>query len=334
MTVANAPRPSMTRRRFVTVLASVAIAPLLSRGTPMESPTTLDWEGVALGAQARLTLQHSDQRAAMAALEACLGEVARLEAIFSLHRADSALARLNSAGHLEDAPVDLRALLSEAMALGALSGGAFDPTVQPLWALYARHFADPSASSDGPAPAAIAAAKRLIDWRQIDIDGARIKLRQPGMAVTLNGIAQGYITDCVGALLRQRGFDHVLISMGEDLALGPQWNGEAWRVGIANPAAPGSVLTEVPVKRGAVATSGGYGFYFDGAGRFSHILDPRSDRATPQWASVTVLAERAALADGLSTALCVASAESVSTLLGDRARAYVVPVGSDKGQWL
>jgi thiamine biosynthesis lipoprotein len=154
------------------------------------------------------------------------------------------------------------------------------------------------------------------------------------MAVTLNGIAQGYITDCVGALLRKRGFDHVLISMGEDLAVGPKWNGEAWRVGIANPAAPGSVLTEVPVKRGAVATSGGYGYHFDGAGRFSHILDPKSGRATPQWASVTVLAERAALADGLSTTLCVAPAESASMLLADRARAYVVPVGSDKGHWL
>ena len=40
-------------------------------------------------------------------------QVARLEAIFSLHQADSALSRLNQLGRIDDAPAELRELLTE-----------------------------------------------------------------------------------------------------------------------------------------------------------------------------------------------------------------------------
>jgi thiamine biosynthesis lipoprotein ApbE len=232
-----------------------------------------------------------------------------------------------------DAPADLRVLLAEALALAELSGGAFDPTVQPLWALYARHFSSPGADPEGPAADAIVRAKALIDWRNVEIENAGIRLREPAMAITLNGIAQGYITDRVGGLLQDRGFDHVLVNMGEELALGPKWDGAAWRVGIANPAAPETLLTELSLSRGAIATSGGYGYHFDPAGRFTHILDPSTGAPARRWASVTVVTDRAAAADGLSTALTVAPAARASQILPHGAKAYVVSAGSD-GYWL
>lgn len=324
----------LSRRRFVAILASLAAAPVVLRSEPARKPQTFDWQGIVLGAHAELRLQHYDARAAAGALERCLAEVARLESIFSLHREDSALVRLNATGRLEAAPSDLRAVLGEAMALAALSDGAFDPTVQPLWELFASHFARSGASPDGPDPQSIAAARRLVDWRQIDIDGASIRLLQPGMAITLNGIAQGYITDRVGALLREEGFRHVLVSMGESLALGPKWDGRAWRVAIADPSAPQSILTELPLSGGAVATSGGYGLAFDPSRRFTHIINPRTGRATSGWASVTVLADRAMLADGLSTALCAAPAGSAAAVLGGRGKAFVVPMGAGSPHWI
>jgi thiamine biosynthesis lipoprotein len=325
---------NINRRRFIAIVAAAAGAGALPRRVLARGFETVTWRGVALGAQASLTLQHPDEGAAKSAIAACLDEVARLEAIFSLHQPDSALARLNASGRLDAAPADLRVLLAEALALAERSGGAFDPTVQPLWTLYAHHFSRSGADPQGPAFHAIARAKALIDWRRVEIEGACICLGAPGMAITLNGIAQGYITDRVGALLRQRGFEYVLVNMGEQLALGPKWDGAAWRVGIANPAAPQSVLTELALKGGAVATSGGYGYRFDAAGRFTHILDP--DRGAParQWASVTVVADRAAAADGLSTALTVAPAERVSHILPHGARAFVVATGSATGYWL
>lgn len=325
---------TINRRRFITVLAASSIAPLMSRGSLAAAPATFEWEGIALGARARISLQHNDARAANEAIAACLGEVARLEAIFSLHRPDSALVRLNTAGRLADTPADMRELLSVALSLAALSDGAFDPTVQPLWSLYARHFAEAAASADGPSASAVAAAKRLVDWRAVELDGTTVRLRKRGMAITLNGIAQGYITDRVGALLRQRGFRHVLVNMGEQLALGPKWTGDAWRVGIADPSAPGATLAELPLTGGAVATSGGYGYAFDRARRFPHILDPRTGKTSRQWSSVTVVADTATRADGLSTAISVAPAGSAPRLLGTDARAYLVPLGGGAPHWL
>ena len=328
------PRHAMTRRRFVSVLAAAGAAPLLPRLLRAAEPKTFTWEGVALGAQASLTLQHPDATSANAAIAACVSEVARLEAIFSLHRDDSALSQLNHLGRIDDAPVELRELLAETFALSRLSQGAFDPTIQPLWRLYADHFASPDAPIAGPSENAIADVLRLVDWRKVDIDGASICLAEPHMAVTLNGIAQGYITDRVGSLLRERGFKHVLVNLGEGLALGPKWDGSSWTVGIVNPHEPTSILTELSLDQGAVATSGGYGYQFDAAGRFTHILDPKTGKPARRWASVTVRADNATLADGLSTALSVVPAESAGTILEARARACVVPLESAPLHWL
>jgi thiamine biosynthesis lipoprotein len=324
----------MTRRRFISVLAAASAVPLASRRGLAAQPRTVTWEGIALGAPARLTLQHGDEATAKEAIAVSLEEIARLEAIFSLHRPDSALSRLNTTGSIEDAPGELRVLLAEALALARLSNGAFDPTIQPLWALYAHHFGGPGASPDGPSLDEIGAALHLVDWRRVEIEGGAVRLGLPHMAVTLNGIAQGYITDRVGALLRARGFEYVLVSLGEDLALGPKWDGSAWRIGIADPENRARVLTEVPLSVGAMATSAGSGFHFDAAGRFTHILDPRTGRPARQWASVTVLADRAALADGLSTVLSVAPVERAPAILAGRARAYLVAFDGGASRWL
>jgi thiamine biosynthesis lipoprotein len=155
-----------------------------------------------------------------------------------------------------------------------------------------------------------------------------------GMALTLNGIAQGYITDKVGDLLKARGFVHVLVNLGEQLALGPKWTGDAWIIAIADPAGQGRSITQIPLQCGAVATSGGYGCRFDEAGNFTHILDPRTGAAKCQWASVSVLADRATLADGLSTALAIAPPADARRLLGGTARAFAVPLNVNAGLWL
>lgn len=324
----------ISRRRFISIFAAAGALSLLPPGVGRAQPKTVTWEGVALGAQAKLSLQHSDEALARDAIAASVAEVARLESIFSLHQADSALARLNKEGRLGESPVELRELLVQSFALSRSSLGAFDPTIQPLWRLYFDHFANAAASPDGPSREAIADRLRLIDWRKIEIEGASVSFVSPGMAITLNGIAQGYITDRIGALLRERGFEHVLVDMGEELALGPKWDGSSWIIGIKDPHKPSAILSELPLTRGAVATSGGYGYQFDRAGSFTHILDPKTGQPARRWASVTVIANSAALADGLSTALSVVETEMIPMVLGEKGRAYFVPFGAEDAYWL
>jgi thiamine biosynthesis lipoprotein len=324
----------VTRRRFLGVSAVAAAAATVPFATRNQPWATFTWRGIALGAEASLTLQHPGEAEAKAAIADCLAEVARLEAIFSLHRPDSALSKLNTSGYLEDAPPDLSLLVSRSLRLARQTNGAFDPTVQPLWALYGDHFSAPGADPDGPAADHIAAARSRVGWDHVRADGTRIVLRKEGMALTLNGIAQGYITDRVGDLLKARGFSHVLVNLGEQLALGPRWDGEAWTAGVASPEAGAPILLRVPMTQGALATSGGYGCRFDEAGRFTHILDPRTGCPARRWASISVTAARATEADGFSTAFYVLTEEQIAAARSDGVRIFAVRDSNGSGRWL
>jgi FAD:protein FMN transferase len=326
--------PRCSRRRALTVIAAAAGMPLLaSRGAAERTPL-FEWRGRALGAEARLLLAHPDTAAMRRVVTHCLDEIARLERIFSLHLPDSEIATLNRTGRLDAASHDLRILLAEAQRFGELSGGAFDVTVQPLWQLYAAHFAANPDDVAGPPGERIEAARRRIDYRAIALDGARVGFLRPGMAVTLNGIAQGYITDRIAELLRDAGFASVLLQLGETVAGAPRSDGSPWRVAIPDPFMPNQIIETIDAVDVAIATSSGRATSFDAAGRHHHLFDPATGRSADRWKSVSVVAPRAITADALSTALAVAPAAMAPALLRG-ADAAALLVGVDGGRrWL
>ena len=287
-----------------------------------------------LGAEADMTLYAVDRGQAGAALDAALTECARLEAIFSLYQPDSALSRLNRDGRLDAAPFELLELVSQALALSAASGGTFDPTIQPLWRLLADHFARPGADPAGPSPAELAAIRPLIGHRNVVLEGRSIAFQRPGMQLTLNGIAQGYISDRVATLLESRGFAHALVNLGEARAIDRRADGQSWRIGIPASDAHRRMTAEVDLASGAVATSAATGFLFDATGRFNHLIDPTSCRCADPHGSITIVADTATIADGLSTLGAVLPArELVPHLRRFGARAYVAST-DQPGAWL
>ena len=184
-----------TRRRFIGIAAAAGGLTLLPPWAARAAGPELHvWRGTALGADACLQLHHPDPAEADRLIRHCLDEVARLERVFSLYRPDSALSELNRTGALATPPPELVAILDDCRRFHAQTGGAFDPTVQPLWRLYASHFAtggDPA----GPPAAALAEARARVGLDAVRASRARIAFTRPGMALTLNGIAQGWITD-------------------------------------------------------------------------------------------------------------------------------------------
>jgi thiamine biosynthesis lipoprotein len=315
---------SITRRRALTLIAAAAGLPLLARCDWGQTPTSFEWRGQALGAEARLILTHPEAAAARRAAALCVAEIARLEKVFSLFDPASEVSRLNRDGRLAASSHDLRVLLAEAQRFGALSAGAFDVTVQPLWRLYADHFADPRHDPGGPSERRIDAARALVDYRKVELSRGRIAFAKPGMAVTLNGIAQGYITDRAADLLRESGFDNVLLQLGETRALGRPSAGRPWRVALPAPAG-GEKVGLVLVNQAVAASSGAAG-HFDPAGSHHHLFDPASGASAARTLAVTVIAGRATTADALSTALAVAPPEAGETILraAGPARALVV----------
>ncbi len=278
-----------TRRRFLTILAGAAVLPGLSSATA-------NWRGIALGAQAQIILDHPDADALIAS---AVAEISRLESLFSLHR-DSQLTRLNAVGILMDPAPEMLELLSISSMINARTGGAFDPTIQPLWALYAESFAA------GTTPNARQIANTSTGWRHLRFSPAEISFARPGMALTLNGIAQGFIADKIATLFRAQGVENVLINTGEIMAVGTAPDGRAWPVGIANTDAETTRLSNA-----AIATSAPLGTTFDTAGSAGHIIDPRTGLPGGEWAQVSVTATTAAIADGFSTAFCLMDAAGI-----------------------
>jgi thiamine biosynthesis lipoprotein len=316
----------ITRRRALTVVAgSTALAAvcaacgIVAGRFRSERLSLHEWRGTALGAPARLVVAGGEAPVAAGAIAACVAEIDRLEDEFSLYRPNSALSRLNRNGVLERPSLDMRVLLGESLRIGRLSDGAFDVSVQPLWRLYADFFsAAPqggAADADGPSEAAVAEARTLVDFRRVRIDAERVTLAA-GMALTLNGIAQGYITDRIADLLRARGWHNLLIDLGEIRGLGTRPDGLPWTVKLARPAVAAEPLPLLALANRAIATSAASATVFEPSGRSHHLFSPQTGRSAGEYAQVSVVASRAVVADALSTALYVMPRRQMAKMLG------------------
>lgn len=311
---------ALTRRRAIVILACAAGLPPRAALT---APEAVRWRGLLLGAPCAVDLLHPEPTRAQAALDAALAEARRLEGLFSLYRPDSALCELNRVGVLVAPDADFVALLRKALDFARRTGGVFDPTVQPLFDLMRGHFARPGADPAGPPPEAWAAARARVGATRVIVRDDGIALPR-GAAITLNGVAQGYVTDRVADIVAQAGLSQALIDMGEVRCLGRRPDGGPWRVALAAP--DGAAFGEIDCVDRAVATSAGGGFVFDAAGRFNHLFDPRTGACAHRFRTVSVAAPTATTADALSTALSLMAPKEMAPILAGfpQARAYVL----------
>jgi thiamine biosynthesis lipoprotein len=265
----------------------------------------------ALGMEVSIQVRHGSTLEAESAIDAALAELRLIERLMSVYDPESQLSRLNRTGCLRQPHPYLVAVLRQAQEVARQTGGAFDATVQPLWELFA------AAAKSGRLPMAdeVTAARRLVDWRQVQVEGEEIRLLRPGMKLTLNGIAQGFATDCVQRVLEEHGIEHALFSIGELGALGRSPRGDAWCVGIQDPRRPEAYLELAELDGRALATSGDYATTFTTDRRHHHIFDPRTGYSPGELASVSIAAPTAIEADALSTACFVLGPEGSLTLL-------------------
>jgi FAD:protein FMN transferase len=310
-----------TRRRAVRIVAATAALPLLIAAVRSSAPAgqLFHWQGEVLGAVSELALWHTDAALAQRTILRVRGEIARYERIFSLYRADSEISRLNAEGALARPSPELRALVEASQHLGVLSSGAFDISVQPLWRLYEAHFWSHSDIQSDLTARARDVAQALVDFRNIDAGAAGIAFARAGMGITLNSLAQGFITDAVADLLRNEGFDSAVVDLGEFRTLGRHPDGHPWRIGIRNAmasgGADGGIARTIELEDTALAVSGGYGTTFEPTGRFHHIFDPHTGMSANGLVDVAVIGPRATAANGLSTAICVAGEARAPALL-------------------
>lgn len=301
----------LTRRGALRILGAVAAVPLgaLGLGLLRDAPPPVQWRGEVLGAVSGMTLWHANPRVAERAIARMRIEIDRLEDIFSLYRPNSEISRLNRNGTIEGPSADIVAIFDQSRRIAEASKGAFDPTIQPLWHLH-------SAVQAGSNPldrARLDRALALVDYRALSTSARAIRFAKPGMAASLNGIAQGYITDRITEILGNEGFENAMIELGESRALGTAPDGHPFEVALVNPLGPSSVDRTVALANRSLSVSAGYGTVFaDGR---HHIFDPHTGESAHRLLQVAVISAKATAADALSTAIYVSGEASAAGLL-------------------
>lgn len=245
-------------------------------------------------------------------------ELARIDESMSGYRPDSEISRFNSSRSTTwfEVSADLAFVVQAALNVSEASDGAFDVTVSPIvqaWGFGATN----NVPADLPDEAALRRLSERIGYRKLHVRHMPAALRkdQPDLTVDLNGIAPGFAVDRIAAGFDELGLQSYMIDIGGEIRVrGRNAAGERWRIAIEQPmdAQARTPFAILELEALAVATSGEYRHYYDRDGkRYSHTIDPRSQRPVEHdLASVVVVHPAAMYADAWGTAFNVLGSQA------------------------
>lgn len=318
---------SLNRRRFLQIIAVAGATAscwklgLFGSTRPLQAARRSQ---TIMGTVLNFTVYGPDRDACEEAISKTIGKMELLESHLSRHMEDSELATLNRLGRLNDPSTHILDVLTMAGDIYSKTSGAFDVTILPLLHMHESIRGE----NDHPDQESFAATKGLVNFEQLHIDEEKILFSKKNMAVSLDGIAKGYIVDQGIGILKDHGFNNVYLEAGGDLMVSGQKDEHSpWRIALRPPRtekAQKPVILEVSNK--AVATSGDYLQSFTADLKHHHIIHPQNGFSPLELASCTITAPNVALADCLSTAVMVLGKADGFDLIEsmDGCEAYVV----------
>lgn len=229
---------------------------------------------------------------------------------------------------------DFAYVLSVAREISLLSDGAFDITVGPLVNLWG--FGPEAVPERIPPADSIAARTAWTGYGKVEVDLSKsaVKKAMPDVYCDLSAVAKGFGVDRIASYLDSLGMGHYFIEIGGEVRTkGQNHLGHFWRVGIASPSGRGGASRALSMHDQSMATSGDYHNYFEKDGvRYSHTIDPRTGRPiTHALASVSVVHELCAYADGLATAINVMGPEKGLVFAEEQKLAVFIVVRNGEG---
>lgn len=224
---------------------------------------------------------------------------------------------------------DTADLISKALDYCRLSEGAFDISIEPVSSLW------DFTSGQGLVPdeASIQAALPLVNYKNIVLEGEKIRFQQEGMGINLGAIAKGYIADKMKEYLQSQGVESAIIDLGGNiLCLGGRPDGTPFSIGIRKPFGETSETAAImEISDKSVVSSGIYERYFEKDGiLYHHILDP--DTGYPyenNLVSVTIISDKSVDGDGLSTTCFALGLEKGMDLINSLPQVQAVFITKD-----
>ena len=223
---------------------------------------------------------------------------------------ESSVTAFNAADAGVDVPFspEIFALIQDALDYAAMTDGAFHPalgTVSKLW--------DITGDPHVPDADQLAETLRHTDFNGIVLSDGAARKQDSAIQLDLGGIAKGYAAQQAIAVLRERGIDDAMISLGGNIAVCGVSPAQAekglagWKIGIRSPFDPQKLIGAVVANDTVISVSGDYERFFTQDGkRYHHIMDAKTGfPAQSGLRSVAVICRDGAKADALSTALFV-----------------------------
>jgi len=287
---------------------------------------------LAMGTFVSMTLIHPSRDEAQDAMGLAFEEIDRLSALLSRFDQSTALSLLNRDGYLKDAPPELFHVIKRSLGYYKLSRGAFDVTVKPIVDLFQE-----SVGAKGklmPPRKRLREAAELVGSDKVVLVGKGIEFKKPGMGITLDGVAKGYIVDRASDLLAKKGIRNHLVNAGGDIMTrGTKAGNKPWTIAIEDPLKKGNYPDLIQLSDGGVATSGNYEVYFDKEKMFHHIVDPRTGLSPELSTSVSVRAGSAMEADALATGVFVMEPEAGTALVNSLPRCESLVIARNGTLW-
>ena len=303
---------TMNRRSFMKLsgllglgVATASIIPLTAEAVKFNKKTyKVSKTRLAMGTFVSMTLIHTSRDEAEEVMGQAFEEMERLTRLMNRYDGATAISQLNQEGQLRDAPPEIAQVVSKALYFHGLSQGAFDITVMPIVDLFKEKLGQ--GKKVVPSEKELRHALELVDSNMIQLKEKTIVFKKPGMGITLDGIAKGFIVDKASELLAAHHIENHLINAGGDIrTMGARADKKPWAVAIQDPLKRKNYPDIVRMNNGAIATSGNYEVYFDREKMFHHIVNPRTGLSPDLSTSVSVTAPNAMEADALATGVFV-----------------------------
>ncbi len=260
-----------------------------------------------MGSRFDITVVANNELEGNGYIDMAVAEIQRIEKLISSWDANSETSAINKNAGIQAVKVspELFALIERAIRISELTDGAFDISYASMDRIW--HF--DGSMTKMPSEATIAASVAKVGYKNIVLDKAAstVFLKKEGMKIGFGAIGKGYAADKAKALLINKGVSAGIINASGDMnTWGKQPDGSYWKVAITNPMNKNKAFALLPIKNGAVVTSGDYEKYvkFNGI-RYTHIIDPRTGYPAHGIISATVFAPKAELADALATSVFV-----------------------------
>ncbi len=285
---------------------------LLTLNACQNKPSTYQHSSLNFGTLIDITLYDVDENTAQQAFNDLDTDFKQLHVSWSPWVAGS-LMRMNNllpTGGFFSADPSILELIQASIPLSEATQQLYNPAIGKLINLWQFHKSD-EADIQPPAADKIAAlVKQNPTLNDLDINGFRIRSRNPALQLNFGAFAKGVAIDIGIKHLQTLGIQNAILNAGGDLKVIGQRGDRPWRIAIRHPRQDGMLASLDAYDGEAVFTSGDYErFYHYQGKRYHHILDPRSGYPANASQSVTVIHHNAGVADAAATALFIAGAE-------------------------